>query len=99
MAVRIDTQKVEKTASKIDRINTTMSKEFDNLETAIKNLDKTWNGSASRAGIGKFYDIKNRYAEKRSLVISDMTRFMHIQVSDGYEATEKAISSAAKAFK
>lgn len=99
MAIKIDTGAVRTTASQIANVNKKINDDFSAVETAINNLNKNWDGSASDTAIRKFQNIKSTYYNNRYNVVNDMVNFMLKQVGEGYEKAETAIVSAASAFK
>ncbi len=99
MAIRVDTAAVRAAADKIRTINMEIDTEFTSVEAAVKKLIAKWHGTAAEQGINYYYDLKNELVPARLRVIDQMANFLLVQVGLGYEETEKAISSAADAFK
>ena len=99
MAVQVNTAVVLDTSNQVAKTNQSIKDDFSEVESAIKNLSNEWVGSASEVGIGKMDYLKRSFCERRYNVVNDMVLFMQNQVREGYETTEKTISSAASAFK
>lgn len=99
MAIKINTGTVSATATQIANVNKKIKNDFSSVETAINNLNRSWDGNASDTAMSKFKSIKNTYYDNRYNVVNDMVNFMKKQVGEGYDNVEKAIVSAASAFK
>ena len=99
MAIKIDTEIVRSTASKISFENKKINYDFSAAESAVKTLGRYWEGNAYDVAATKFRSIKNDFSSNRFNVVNDMVNFMLKQVAEEYENTETAISSAASAFK
>ena len=99
MAINVDTSKVVSTANTISAKNTAIKNDFKSVETAIRQLNTSWNGSASEGAIGAFDNIKNSYCDTRYTVVNDLVKFMLEQVGERYDTTETKLCSAASAFK
>ena len=99
MAIQIDTNKVKTVATQIATTNQKISSDFSAVESAISNLNRNWDGTASNVASKKFNNIKNMYYDNRFNVVNDMVNFMKNQVGESYEKLESAIVSAASAFK
>lgn len=99
MAISIDTGAVRNTARQIARTNQRINDDFSAVNSAITNLDRNWDGTASDAAMRKFQNIKNIFYDNRYNVVNNIVNFMNAQVGDGYEQTERSVSTAASAFK
>ncbi len=99
MAIRINTADVDTTAIQIEKINKQISVEYGDTAKKVRSMCSEWEGAGSESAMRMIKRITFDYADRREAVISDMVRFMHGQVSDNYEGTEAAVSSAASAFK
>ena len=99
MAVKINTGTVSTAATQIANVNRKIKNDFSSVETAVSNLNKNWEGSASETAMSKFKSIKSAYYDNRYNVVNDMVNFMKKQVGEGYDNVETAIVSAASAFK
>lgn len=99
MEIKINTNVVRNTACQIASVNQRISHDFSCVEHEISNLNRNWEGTGSYVALKKFNNIKSTYCDNRFKIINDMVNFMKKQVGDGYEQTEKAIFSAASAFK
>ena len=99
MDIRINTAVVSSTADQIDVINKRIRDDMSDMETAIRTLRQSWEGEGASSCSGKLDYIKNNFSDTRFSVIDGMVSFMKMQVGEGYESTEQAVSSAASAFK
>ena len=99
MDIQINTAAVSSAADQIDNLNKKLRTEMSELESAIKSLQRNWDGSAADTGINKFNYIKNNTDEARYSVINNLVSFLKIQVGENYEITEQSVSKAASAFK
>ena len=98
MAILINTAVVTNTADQIDTTNRKIRDELSDIDSAIRTLQQNWEGEASSFCTNKYDYIKRSFADSRFSVVNDLVTFIRKQVGEGYEATEKAVSSAA-AFK
>ena len=78
MTIKIDTGSVRTTASQIANVNKKINDDFYSVETAIKNLNKNWDGSASDTAIRKFQSIKSTYYKTRYNVVNDMVNWRRL---------------------
>ena len=99
MAIQINTALVDQAAAAIANENDALKNAYAEIDSAVSSLRGAWSGSACDACCKKAEYIKTTYKNARHAVVADFIRFLNLQVSSGYEATEKAISSAADAFK
>ena len=99
MAILINTAVVSNTADQIDTTNKKIRDDLSDIDSAIRTLQQNWEGEASNSCTNKYEYIKRSFADARFSVVNDMVTFMRKQVDEGYETTEKAVSSAASAFK
>ena len=99
MAIQINTEVVAATAEQIDIINKTIRDELTNIDIAIRTLQQNWEGTAASSCVNKYEYIKKNFSDSRFSVVDGVVSFMRIQVGEGYEKTEKTVSSAASAFK
>ena len=97
--LRIDTAAVAVAAQNIGTINQQIWDGFDLAQSAVKELDKSWDGAASAAAVGKFNEIKSKLADARFAVMETYKRFLLEQVGQGYELAEDVNKKLADAFK
>ena len=96
--IQIDTAAVRKTAAEMNRINQSIFNEFKEIEAQIKSLSSAWDSTASDVVIHKFYEIKNNFYEPRKKELDNFVQLLNIQISDGYDTTEKANKDLSKLF-
>lgn len=99
MAVQIDTGAVALAAQEIAALNSRINQDFSDMESAVQRLSQGWRGNASADGVDRFRHIKLTFFDSRYRVVNQVVTFLQQQVGAGYEETEKAVSSAADAFK
>ena len=98
-AMKVNTDAVVTVAKNIKRINDDIRNQFSDVESAIRRLDSSWDGSAATNAIGKFNSLKGAYCDNRYKVIENFVNFLLQQVGEGYTQTESANTSLADAFK
>ena len=99
MDIQINTAAVSAAADQIDILNKKIRDELSEVDSAIQTLQRCWEGEAAGSGINKYNYIKRSFSDARFSVVNGIVRFMKVQVGEGYEATEHAVSAAASAFK
>lgn len=99
MAIQVNTAVVLTTADKIDMLNKKIRDELSEVDIAIRSLQQSWEGEASYSCNNKYECIKRDFSDARFSVVNGIVSFMRNQVGEGYEATERAVSGAASAFK
>ena len=99
MAIQINTASVLQAADSISTENQALRNAYDEIDKAINVIKKDWNGAASDVCCRKAEYIKSEFKETRYAVIDSFVRFMRTQVSENYEITETAVSTAADSFK
>lgn len=97
--LKIDTVAVTTAANNIGNINKQIRDSFDQVESAIKRLDSSWDGSVSTAAIGKFNEMKSKYVDARFKVMENYRRFLLEQVGQGYVQTEDVNKKLSEKFK
>ena len=99
MAILINTAAVSNTADQIDATNIDLRDGLSDIDSAIRSLQQNWEGEAASSCANKYDYIKRNFADARFSVVNDLVTFIRKQVDEGYETTEKTVSSAAAAFK
>ena len=97
--IKVNTDAVVSVAQDIRKINNDIRDLISPVESAMKALDKTWDGSAASNAISKFNALKSDYSDNRYNVIENFVNFLLQQVGEGYTQTESANTSLADAFK
>ena len=97
--IRIDTDKVMASATRIKTLNNQIRDEFREVRDAMKKLDNAWDGSVATSAMSKFNDIKNTYCDARYDVVDNFVVFLQQRVGQGYAQTETANKSLADRFK
>ena len=99
MAIQINTAAVSSAADHIDTTNKKIQDGLTEIDAALRTLRQNWVGEASNSCANKYDYIKRNFADARFSVVNDLVTFIRKQVNEGYETTEKTVSSAAAAFK
>lgn len=99
MAIQINTATVINTAEQIDTLNKKIRDDMFDVDTAIRMLRQNWAGEASNSCANRYEHIKASFSDARFSVVNGIVSFMRKQVGETYETMEKAVSSAAAAFK
>ncbi len=99
MAIQINTAIVSATADQIDILNKKIRDELSDVDLAIQALQYCWEGNAASSGFNKYSYIKRSFFDARYSVVNGIVSFMKVQVGEGYEMTDQAVSTAASAFK
>lgn len=97
--LRINTEAVVSVANNLKMYNTQMKDALPRVESAMNNLNKSWDGEASNAAIAKFNEIKSKFADTRYDVLENYVKFLLQQVGEGYTQTEDVNKSLAAQFK
>lgn len=97
--LKVNAEKVILTANKIKNLNTQMRDGFNEVQTAIRKLDGTWDGAAATNAVNRFNAIKTSYCDARYTVIDNFVAFLYQQVGEGYSQTEDANKSLSEQFK
>ena len=96
--VKINTDLVSATATKISGLNNEMRAGFNDVQNAIKKLDSAWDGAAATSAMNKFNAIKNAYCDARYNVVNNYVTFLRQQIDAGYVQTEQVNTSLADQF-
>lgn len=97
--LKINTDAAVTAAENIKNLNTQINDSFDNVQSAMNQLDNCWDGSAAEATIGKFNEIKSSFLDSRYNVLDNYVNFLFQQVGEGYVASETVNLSLADQFK
>ena len=97
--LKVNTDLAVRAANTIKLNNSQMRDNFQNVQTAISQLNNSWDGSAANAAIGKFNEIKTKFMDARYAVLDNYVNFLLQQVGEGYTQTENANVSLADQFK
>lgn len=97
--LKINTDAAVTAAENIKNLNTQIKDSFDNVQSAMNQLDNCWDGSAAEATIGKFNEIKSSFLDSRYNVLDNYVNFLFQQVGEGYVASETVNLSLADQFK
>lgn len=97
--LKIDTAAVTTAAANIGNINKQIRDGIDQVESAIKRLDNSWDGSASTAAISKYSEMKSKFVDARFKVMENYRRYLLEQVGQGYVQTEDVNKKLSERFK
>lgn len=97
--LKVNTDAVLGSAERIKNYNNQMRDGFPNVQTAITQLDNSWDGPAATVAISKFNEVKNNFCDARYSVLNNFVNFLMMQVDEGYVQTEETNISLASQFK
>lgn len=97
--LKINTDAAVTAAGNIKHYNIQIRDGFPNVQTAITQLDHSWEGSAATAVISKFNEIKSKFFDARYNTLDNYVNFILQQVGEGYTQTENTNVSLADQFK
>ena len=95
--IKISTQVLTSTASEIRTLNTKLDEDLAACNTAMNNLESTWQSDAASDIRTAMNNLKPRFEEYKS-VIESYAKFLDATAAS-YEATEQAVQSNASQFK
>lgn len=97
--MQVNTEAVVTAAWNLKGLNNQIRNDFSAMQSAISQLDGSWDGSAATSAISKFNEIKSKFYDARYKVVDNYANFLLRQVGEAYTQTEKAHKSLADAFK
>lgn len=99
MSIQINTAAVSASANYIDMLNKKIRDEISEVDSAVRSLENCWEGAAASSCVNKFTYIKRNFSDARFAVVDQFVSLLRDVAGEGYETTEKALISAASAFK
>lgn len=99
--IKVDTDKVRTVVTDVDKINNNLEKSFESVINSVRNLDASWDSSASSKAITKFNKIKSDFCgpSGRKAVVQNYLKFLSNSVAIGYETTEGTNTKLSELFK
>lgn len=97
--IKISTDQVEAIATSVENSNKKLKQTLEESQTAIKNLNSTWQGEASQATISAYDSFAANFFQNYYDIIDQYVKFLRTNVSADYQATETSNTSLADAFK
>lgn len=99
--IKVDTAKVKETVSVVNGVNDNLDRSFEEVTTAIKRLDSSWDSLAASEAILKFNKINCEFCGPigRSAVMKNYLKFLSDAVAIGYETTENTNTKLSELFK
>lgn len=97
--LKVNTDAAVTAARNIKLCNTQIRDNFPTLQSAISDLDGSWDGAAAGAAISKFNEIRSKFSDARYTALDNYVNFLLQQVGEGYTQTEETNKSLADAFK
>ena len=97
--LQVNTDVVKAFATDIEVINAQIRDGFFEVQSAINQLDSTWDGRASENSIRVFNDIKAKYTDSRYVIMDNYVKYLKQVVGEGDEQTENANIALADYFK
>jgi len=97
--LKINTNSVRVTAQNLRRYNNEIKNGLNEVKNSIRQMDSTWDGSASGNAINKFYAICNTFDDARYKTMDSYAVMLSDVIGAGYETTETQNQSLAETFK
>lgn len=95
--IKISTQVLISTASEVRSLNAKLNEDLASCNTAMNNLESTWQSDAATDIRAAMNNLKPRFDEYQK-VIESYAKFLD-STAASYEATEQAVQSNASQFK
>ena len=95
--IKISTQVLTSTASEVRSLNAKLDEDLAACNTAMNNLESTWQSDAASDIRAAMNALKPRFEEYKS-VIESYAKFLDATAAS-YEATEQSVQSNAAQFK
>lgn len=96
-AIKISTQVLVETASKVRSINDALDSKLKDINTNMNNLESTWKSDAANDIRAAMNALKPRFEEYKS-VVEAYAKFLN-NTAQNYETTETTVQNNASAFK
>ena len=97
--VKINTDHVLLAAETVSKLNGEIRSDFENVRSAMNQLQNDWEGLASVNAFQKYNEMESSYGESRYQVLNNYVLYLHQQAGEGYEDTENINKTLADAFK
>lgn len=96
-AIKISTQVLVDTATKVRNINDALDSKLKDINTNMNNLETTWKSDAANDIRAAMNALKPRFEEYKS-VVESYAKFLN-NTAQNYETTETTVQNNASAFK
>lgn len=96
-SIRISTQVLTDTATKVRNINNNLDAKLADINKAMNDLEATWKSDAANDIRAAMNALKPRFEEYKA-VVESYAKFL-VNTAQSYESTEGAVQSNANAFK
>ena len=99
--IKVNTAKVRNVADELASLNRGIENDFDNICTAVANMDSSWDGAASNNAVSKFNKLKSecKSSTGRKAVMQQHIKFLKVNVAGDYENTENANRDLSSLFR
>lgn len=97
--IKISTDQVEAIATSIENSNKKLKTTLEESQTAIKNLNSTWQGEAAQATVSAYDAFAAQYFQNYYDIIDSYVKFLRQNVASDYIITENQNTTLADAFK
>lgn len=95
--IRISTQVLTDTATKVRNINANLDTKLADINKAMNDLETTWKSDAASDIRAAMNALKPKFEEYKA-VVESYAKFL-VHTAQSYETTEGAVQSNASAFK
>ena len=96
-SIRISTQVLTDTATKVRNINNNLDAKLADINKAMNDLEATWKSDAANDIRAAMNALKPRFEEYKA-VVESYAKFL-VNTAQSYESTENAVQTNASAFK
>lgn len=97
--LKVSTDRVYQTSTRIKSINDSIRNDFNRVQTEISQLHNAWGGGAANNSSGKFGVISSELEKNRYQVMDGYVNFLRQQVSETYSSLESSLDTLASRFK
>lgn len=95
--IKISTQVLAETATKVRNINTAMDEKLEQINKNMNDLESTWKSDAATDIRAAMNALKPRFEEYKA-VVESYAKFLD-QTAQSYETTETSVQANANQFK
>ena len=97
--IEVATNRVIKTADKIDKYNKKLQDEFTKVEHSINKLLNNWNSPTTNNAINQFKKIKTKCYDQRYNTINSYVVSLRNTISTDYKSVERKNKKIADSYK
>ena len=99
MVIKVNTEAVAQSAQRIRVINRQLRDAFSEVDAAVSQLSRDWEGKAGEEATATLRGIRNRHVDGRYESVEKLTCFLEERVAQKYQETEQKRKTAAAEFR